>query len=242
MNDYQDAYGQVLYSFYRNEESFEIFERDDGFIELGDPSLYFTHYNDWPPHQQKALRYARGRILDVGCGAGRHTLYLQEEADDVVGIDISPLAVRVCRLRGVRNAQVMSITQVSSKKLGIFDTVIMLGNNFGLFGSWKRAKWLLKRLHNMTSEEGRIIGETLDPHQTTEPAHLTYQKHNLKKGRMAGQARIRIRYKKHLTPWMDYLFVSKDEMQRIVQDTGWGIKQFIDSKGSGYVAVIEKDR
>ena len=120
MNDYQDAYGQVLYNFHRNEESFEIFERDDGFIEIGDPSNYFTHYNDWSPHQQKAMRYVRGRILDVGCGAGRHALYLQEEAEEVVGIDVSPLAVKVCRLRGVKNAQVMSITQVSSKKLAQF--------------------------------------------------------------------------------------------------------------------------
>lgn len=242
MNDYQDAYGQMLYSFHKNGESFEIFERDDGFIEIGDPSTYFTPYNNWPPHQQKALRYVRGRILDVGCGAGRHALYLQEEADDVVGIDVSPLAVKVCKLRGVRNAQVMSITQVSSKKLGVFDTVIMLGNNFGLFGSFKRAKWLLKRFHSLTSEKGRIIAETLDPYQTTEPAHLVYQERNRKKRRMAGQARIRIRYKKHSTPWMDYLFVSRDEMQKVVKDTGWGIKQFIDSKGSGYVAVLEKNR
>ena len=65
---------------------------------------------------------------------------------DIVGIDHSPLAIRVCRERGVRNASVLPITQVSANKLGMFDTIVMTGNNFGLVGSRKRARWLLRRL------------------------------------------------------------------------------------------------
>ena len=57
---------------------------------------------------------------------------------------------------------------------------------------------------------------------------------------MSGQLKIRIRYRKFIGEWFDYLFVSKDEMQKILEKTRWKIKKFIDSKGSSYVAIIEK--
>jgi len=65
-------------------------------------------------------------------------LYLQEKGFDVTGIDVSPLAVEVCRLRGLKKVQNLPITKVTSE-LGVFDTIVMFGNNFGLFGSFKRA-------------------------------------------------------------------------------------------------------
>ncbi|NQT82293.1 class I SAM-dependent methyltransferase, partial [bacterium] len=79
------------------------------------------------------MRLARGKVLDIGCGAGRNSLYLQQKGLDVLGIDLSPLAIMVCQLRGFKKARVMSITEVDSR-LGTFDTIVMYGNNFGLFG------------------------------------------------------------------------------------------------------------
>ena len=84
-------------------------------------------------------------VLDVGCGAGRVCLHLQEQGHEVIGIDNSPLAVKVARERGVQDARVLSITQASRNKLGQVDTIVMMGNNFGLFASPKRARWLLRR-------------------------------------------------------------------------------------------------
>ena len=75
-----------------------------------------------------------------------------------MGIDNSPLAIEVCKQRGLRNAEILSIRQIGPK-LGIFDTVIMMGNNFGLFGSCEGARYLLKKLSRITSERGRIIAE-----------------------------------------------------------------------------------
>jgi hypothetical protein len=68
----------------------------------------------------------------------------------VVGIDNSPLAVKTAQLRGVQDARVIPITRVSRNVLGQFETMIMFGNNFGLFGNAKRAKWLLRRFYKMT--------------------------------------------------------------------------------------------
>jgi SAM-dependent methyltransferase len=185
------------------------------------------------------MKYVRGRVLDIGCGAGRHLLYLQEKGFDVLGIDISPLAIKVCKLRGLRKARVIPITQIAPK-IGKFDTILMMGNNFGLLGSLRRAKWLLKRFHVITYDEGRIIAQTLDPHGTTDAFHLEYLRLNKRRGRMAGQVRIRVRYKKYVTPWFDYLFVSKDEMRKILEGTGWGVRHFIDSRGPVYIAIIDK--
>ena len=240
LKDHQDAFGHEIYDCFMGKDVCEIIERDDGdFDRSGGPKVYLSEYKEWPSREKKALRYARGRVLDIGCGAGRHSLYLQQKGFDVLGIDVSPLAIEVCKLRGLKNAKVMSITQISSK-LGSFDTVIMFGNNFGLFGSFRRAKWLLKKLHNITSARARIIAESRDPYKTDDLLYLEYHEGNRKRGRMPGQARLRVRYRKYATPWFDYLLVSKDEMEHILEGTGWAVKCFIDSDSPMYTAIIER--
>ncbi|OLD35277.1 MAG: hypothetical protein AUI50_02790 [Crenarchaeota archaeon 13_1_40CM_2_52_14] len=57
---------------------------------------------------------------------------------------------------------------------------------------------------------------------------------------MAGELRIRVRYKKYATPWFDYLIVSKKEMKQMLVGTGWKVKRFVSSKGPVYVGIIEK--
>ena len=220
----------------------EIVERDDGYIEpTGGPVRYLSEYKKWPTYYKKAIRYARGRVLDIGCGAGRHAVYLQGKGLDVVGIDNSPLAIEVCKRRGLKDARKLSINQINSK-LGIFDTVLMMGNNFGLFGSFEGARRLLKKLGKITSLKGRIIAETLDVYQTDNPDHLSYHEFNRQRGRMGGQVRLRVRYKKYATPWFDYLMVSKEEMADILEGTGWEIRRFIDSRGPVYIAIIGKKK
>jgi hypothetical protein len=120
----------------------------------------------------------------------------------------------------------------------------MMGHNFGLFGSFKKAKTLLKEMYRITSSKAIIIAETNDPYKTKNPDHLEYHKKNLKQGRMAGQIKIRIRHQKVVGPWLDYLFVSKPEMREIVKGTGWKIDRLINSKSfrsSTYIAIIKKE-
>lgn len=242
MNASQDAYGRAMYDYYSGKGGFEVCERDDGLVApSAGPLAYLAEYRDWPPHQKKAVRLARGKALDIGCGAGRVALHLQEKGLDATGIDISSLAIKVCKARGLKKAKVMSITQVTCR-LGIFDTILMFGNNFGLFANFKRAQWLLRRFHGMTGDDATIIAESNDPYQTSDPCHITYCRRNKQRGRMGGQIRLRIRYKTCATPWFDYLLVSRKEMRKILRGTGWHVQRFIDSEGSPYVAVIEKER
>ncbi len=239
MEPEEDAFGQMLWSYYNGNEVFEVVERDDGLKNILDSNLYFLGYEDWHPIEQKAMRFVKGRVLDVGCGAGRHSLYLQKKGFDVLGIDVSPLAIKVCKLRGLKKAKVLSIEDVDFKP-DSFDTIIMMGNNFGLLGSFSKARRLLKKFYEISSENALIIVDTRDPYKTDDPNHLAYHKLNKKKGRMAGQVRIRIRFQNYVGRWFDYLMVSKEEMTEIVKVTGWKIKGFIDSGESKYVAIIGK--
>jgi SAM-dependent methyltransferase len=236
----EDAYGRMIHDHFLGRETVEIVERDDGWLATsGGPPNYFAEFRDWPAHQRKAARYVTGRVLDVGAGAGRWSLHLQKKKHEVVAIDVSPLAVKTCRMRGVRDARLLPITRVSPA-LGRFDTVVMMGNNFGLFGGRKRARWLLRRLKSLTNPGARIVAESNDPYKTKDPAHRRYHRLNRRRGRMAGQLRIRVRYRDAKTPWFDYLLVSRKEMEALLKDTGWRVKRYIDSDGSAYVAVIEK--
>jgi SAM-dependent methyltransferase len=236
-----DAFGQGMWAYYEGENVIEVVERDDGYVDPAEelPKGYFSSIENWSPIQRKAMEYIKGRVLDVGCGAGKHSLYLQGRGFDVLGIDNSPLAVEICRLRGLRKTELFPIEKLSPR-LGEFDTILMLGNNFGLFGSFEKAQKLLKRFQKMTSKDAFIIAETLDPYDTTDPIHLEYHEHNRQRGRMGGQVRIRVRFRKFISRWFDYLFVSKEEMESVLQRTGWRIRGYLDSGDAIYIAVIEK--
>jgi len=237
----EDAFGQEMWAYYKGERTSEIVERDDGYFEASEygPKMYFLECEDWAAFERKAMESVKGRVLDVGCGAGRHSLYLQKKGFNVLGIDSSPLAIRVCRLRGVKKARVMPIEEVNFKP-GSFDTIIMMGNNFGLFGSFEKARRLLRKFHRMTSENGLIVASTRDAYKTENPDHLEYHRLNRERGRMSGQLRIRVRFRKYIGRWFDYLIVSKKEMLEILKGTGWKIKEYVDSDNSEYIAVIEK--
>ena len=85
----QDAYGHAMYDHLRGKGGYEIVERDDGLIAHSrGPAEYFAAYKDWEAMDRKAIRFARGRVLDIGCGAGRVALYLQEKGHDVLGTDV----------------------------------------------------------------------------------------------------------------------------------------------------------
>jgi SAM-dependent methyltransferase len=243
MKTSQDAYGQQLLAQYHSKQTtVEIIERDDGYIDTGsNPGLYFSEYRKWSPLEKRAIKLARGKVLDVGCGAGRHALYLQAKNFDVVGIDNSPGAIRVCKLRGLKKALVRSISDVDKFKPASFDTIIMMGNNFGLFRSKESARLILKKFARITAPDARIIAVTFDPYKTNNLHHLSYLRANRRRGRLGGQIRMRVRYGKAVGEWFDYLFVSPEEMRDILSDTDWHIEELLNAEEANYVAVIQKN-
>jgi SAM-dependent methyltransferase len=229
-----DAFGAMLIDSYEGQKAaHEIVERDDGFIAVSTFD-YLAPVPRWKAVERRALRYARGRVLDVGCGAGRVALELQARGRQVVAIDPSPGAVEVARRRGVRDARLMRLEDVDGS-LGHFDTVLMYGNNFGLLASRSKARRLLRKLRPLTD---RIVAGSNDPYRTDDPAHLAYRERNRRRGRMAGQLRIRVRHRNLVGPWIAYLLVSPDEMAELLDGTGWQIERIVRDEGSFYVSVM----
>jgi len=151
----------MLLDAFEHGSAVEIVEREDGFISASQvgSELYLAPFRRWPSHHRQAMRFVRGRVLDIGAGGGRVAMHLQERGQAVVSIDVSPGAIEVCRRRGVKDARELGIDDVD-KSVGPIDTIVMLGNNFGLFGTPTKAKRLLRRLHRMTSDDARIIAES----------------------------------------------------------------------------------
>ena len=139
---HRDAFGHQVWAYFKDHRSpAEIVERDDGFVSFSENTAwYFGDVRRWSASERRAIRLARGhRALDVGCGAGRVALHLQERGFDVTAIDNSPLVVKTARARGVRDARLLPFENITQFERDTFDTVVMFGNNFGLFGSRARA-------------------------------------------------------------------------------------------------------
>lgn len=241
---HEDAYGNNIYdAFMSGRAGYDIVEREDGCILLnGDSDTYTAPFQEWDTIQQEAALLVTGKVLDIGCGGGKHSVHFQDIGCDVTGIDTSPLAIEVCRLRGLEKAYVMGIEEVESLEEE-FDTILMWGNNWGLLENLENAKKRLKILHKISSPNALILAETLNPYGKAfdSKVDIEYQNWNKAQGKLAGQIRARVRYLTFATPWIEYLFVSIPEMQMILEGTGWRLRSTLyETQIDQYIAVIEK--
>lgn len=123
-------------------------------------SYLFRNYKEMPKIEQKALTLAKGKTLDVGCGAGSHALYLQNEKNlDVIAIDISANAIEACKLRGLKDAKVIDVLNLKDEK---FDTILLLMNGTGIFGKLNKISQYLQKLKSLLNEDGQILIDSSD--------------------------------------------------------------------------------
>lgn len=120
----------------------------------------FRTFNQMPRLEQKALSMAKGRVLDIGAGAGCHALALQERGLEVKAIDISPLSCEVMKERGVKNAECVNL--FNPQLQGKYDTLLLLMNGTGIAGKLNRLSMLLNRLKELLAEGGQILIDSSD--------------------------------------------------------------------------------
>ena len=126
--------------------------------EIDVPYLFRTA-SDMPETERTALSMAEGRVLDVGAGAGCHTLALQG-SNRVTAIDISPLSVEAMTMRGVKDARCIDVFDTSLNEQ--FDTILLLMNGTGIAGKLERMPILLNRLKQLLSDDGQILMDSSD--------------------------------------------------------------------------------
>ena len=124
-------------------------------------SYLFRTYDEMPILEQKALELAKGKVLDIGCGAGSHSLVLQNERSlEITAIDISENAVKACQLRGLKNVFVQDILDLDVTIK--FDTILLLMNGTGIFGTLKETGKYLQKLKSLLNENGQILIDSSD--------------------------------------------------------------------------------
>ncbi|WP_222984846.1 class I SAM-dependent methyltransferase [Flagellimonas meishanensis] len=119
----------------------------------------FRDIGEMPALEQKALDLAHGKVLDIGCGAGSHALYLQEKGLEVTALDSSAGAIHVCKKRGVASTNNQSILDYAE---GSFDTLLLLMNGIGLAGSLKNLDAFLMHLASLLRPNGQILLDSSD--------------------------------------------------------------------------------
>ena len=157
----KDLMGRAIWDYYYQENS-EDLQTETSISEMDDlpVSYLFRDYQDMNALEKKALDLSFGKVLDVGSGAGSHSLYLQNERKlEVTALDISPKSIEICKARGVKNAICEDLLQFSEKN---FDTVLLLMNGTGIFQSLEHIDQYLQKLKSLVAENGQILLDSTD--------------------------------------------------------------------------------
>jgi SAM-dependent methyltransferase len=157
----KDLFGKAILDYQTNNAP-EDLVTETSISEADEMSVayLFRNYREMPQLEKKALQLAKGKVLDVGCGAGSHSLYLQNERKlDVTAIDVSANAITACRLRGIRDARALDIMELESEK---FDTILLLMNGTGIFGRLKNVSLYLQKLKSLLIDGGQILIDSSD--------------------------------------------------------------------------------
>ena len=157
----KDLFGKAILDYQTNSSpenittSTSISEEDE--MEV---AYLFRSFDEMPTLEQKALQLAKGRTLEVGCGAGSHGLYLQNERNlDVLSIDISKNAIQACRLRGLKKISAVDVLDLEDGK---YDTILLLMNGTGIFETLERTTVYLQKLKSLLHPKGQILIDSSD--------------------------------------------------------------------------------
>ncbi|MBN4048461.1 class I SAM-dependent methyltransferase [Flavobacteriaceae bacterium AH-315-O20] len=211
-----DIFGKALIDFQNNNftENITTYSSVAG-KDMMELSWLFRTFHEMPLIEQTALQLCKGSILDIGCGAGSHTLFLQDKGFKIKAIDISEGAIKTCNLRGVENAFLQDIMQLKNEK---FDTIIALMNGTGLCGKIDNLENLLKHLKSLLTHNGQILIDSSDIIYMFEddfgdisiPENQNYY----------GEVVFEFKYKNEFSKKFDWLFIDFNNLCIHANNTG----------------------
>ena len=155
-----DILGNALLDYFNGNYSEDIITETNISEEDKLPLPYlFRSFNEMPKIEQKALSISKGKVLDIGCGSGSHSLYLQNNKKLTVdAIDISKGATEVAKLRGVKKVYNNNLFEITET----YDTLLLLMNGIGICGKIERLNTFLQHLKRLLNLNGQIILDSSD--------------------------------------------------------------------------------
>lgn len=230
------ALGAAVAAYYFGgdmEATFSL-ERSDGYVEYISVDSLFDG-ETFPPVERLALNLCRGRVLDVGACVGRHSAALQERGFQISQLEIDHNCVKVLRSRGFTDVIEGDITEFSD---GMFDTVILLMNGIGMFGSVERLGEFLGRLKYILSPGGRLLCDSTDVCRSDDEKIIAYREKNIRNGEIPGAFIYRIAFKDIVGKSFRWIYMSPAELAVEARKSGLGFDLLMDQPDGRFLAVI----
>ena len=217
----------------------------------------FRNFEDMPKLEQKALMLAKGKVLDVGAGAGCHALALQDntqkkgtsnsqEISSVKAIDISPLSCEAMRLRGVKDVECINLFdehlsdgsshQGDAHPESGFDTILLLMNGTGIAGKIANLPTLFQRLKALLNPGGQILIDSSDLKYIYENEDGSFDI-NLN-GAYYGEVDYQMIYKNVKGDTFNWLYVDFPLLQSIAEGCGLHCELVAEGEHYDYLARI----
>ena len=235
----KDLFGQAILDYQQGQYTEDI--KTETTISEEDvlPLPYlFRSFEQMPALEQKALQMAKGKVLEVGCGAGSHGLYLQNERKlEVHSIDLSPKAIEACQLRGLRNAQVQNVLETT----GQYDTILLLMNGAGICGRLKKMGAFYAHLKTLLAPHGQILTDSSDIiYMFDQDEDGSYLVPVFEDTDYYGELTYTITYKgeKESFPW---LFIDYNTLQNAAHHNGLLCELIAEGEAYNYLARLRRE-
>jgi SAM-dependent methyltransferase len=218
-----DVWGEIYRDHWRGVENEHAIERDDGLLDtFSSAANYFIAPRS--DEEERLLNQLQGPVLDLGCGTGSYTLYLQNRGLVVTAGDSSAGAVDVAKTRGCNDVRLLDSRYLEFDKAS-FNSIVIMGNTLGIHQDSKTLPSFLSKLRHMTCAGGYLLCTTLDPLKTEDPTHLNYHQHNRDRGLPPGLTRMRMRYGELVDEWVNLLLPTNEELDSASSLGRWKLKQ-----------------
>ncbi len=196
-------------------------------------AYFFRDFEMMPEGEQMVMEACSGSVLDVGAGAGSHSLFLQNKKCDVVSIDYSEGVAEVMKKRGLKNVYCIDYFDFDKRK---FDNIIFLMNGTGIARTLDGLTKLLTHTKSLLNKEGAVFIESADIMYMYEEDDSSY-KIDLA-GKYYGEVIYRLNYKKMKGKPFKWLFADRDNMAHIADECGFAPQMFYDTCESGYIMKL----
>lgn len=197
--------------------------------------LFFREPADFPPLEKRAIELCRGRVLDIGAGAGCHSLAMQESGLAVCALDFLPECVEVMKRRGVREAHCANIHSFEAEA---FDTLFSMMNGMAVVRDLSGLQPFLKRVRRLLKPDGQFIVDSTDMRRVAAPGIQAYLEMKSAKGEYFGVMHLQLEYKGRRGAPFTQLHVDAETLFEHAAQSGWNCEIIEQEESGRYLARL----